>query len=260
MVRMLRASVLASIVCVSFCARGPAGELEIRLKGPRHITLVGAVSRWDADGNPRHAVDGKAKLASPRLDYRATDQGHGDWLCKDLPAGRYDLIVMAAPRLRVEGFIYPPVLEFDEFLKHADGLDAETRATIESDIAQSRHYENKVTPLFMAGNDKYVRVLVQLLRDKPTSYDGEFGQPVATLRHEIWQYTNRYGAWTKEKRTRVVDRLLMGRSELRTWTWVWTPKLGGIDVPEHGRVVVQYTLPSHFPTPTARGLTPMHAP
>ena len=80
-----------------------------------------------------------------------------------------------------------------------------------------------------------------LLRDKPTSYEGDF-PGAATIRHEIWQYSWNYGGWQKEKRTKVLDRAILHRDELRKWTWLWDPKLGGIDVRDKP-ITIDYDLP-----------------
>ena len=155
--------------------------------------------------------------------------------------------------MRVEGFDYPPLEEFDPFLPpDAAEPDEETRDLIVKDIAQSKHYENKVTPLFLAGGDKQVRVLMQLVRDLPTSYDGDYGAPVATIRHEVWQYTNRYGGWVKDKKTRVLDRILMKKEDLQRWTWVWEPRLGGIAMSPESTTVT-CPLPAKDGPPTAHG-------
>ena len=137
-------------------------------------------------------------------------------------------------------------------------VEEETRDFIVDDINKSPHYENKVAPLYLGGDEKAVRVLVMLIRDKPTSYENE-SPGAATIRHEIWQYSWNYGAWQKEKRTKVMDRILMPRDELRKWTWLWDPKLGGIEV--KGRPVsVKYELPELSATPNAtsklKGLYP----
>ena len=100
-----------------------------------------------------------------------------------------------------------------------------------------------------------MRILVQLVRDKPTSYDGDFGAPVATVRHEVWQYTNNYGGWVKDRRTEVLDRILMARSEFQKWTWVWEPRLGGIEVGTKP-VTVTYELPERFDPHEAKGWFP----
>lgn len=248
---------------VTSCLAGPnlrAGELAVQIKGGGGgggVTLVAAIDRWDADGNPKKPVDPKAKIAAPETSVAARRVGDDRWVFPNLPPGRYDLLILAEGPTRIEGFHYPPVLEFDPFLPAQSPPEGQVPETvtgfIRKDIAKSRHYENKVTPLFFAGDAKQVRTLVQLLRDKPTSFDAEFGRPVATLRHEVWQYTNRFGTWSKEKKTRVLDRILMAKSELRRWAWVWDPALGGIEI---GNKPVQlvYSLPRCRDPKLARGL------
>lgn len=232
-----------------------AGSLTVQLDQGESVTFVGAIRRWDVDGNPRKPVDPKAKIDAPSVDAVAERHSSGTWGFSQLESGSYDLVLLVGERTRIEGFTYPPVLEFDPFFTH-DQRPAEKVITwIRNDIAQSRHYENKVEPLFFAGDDKHVRVLVQLLRDQPTSYDGQYGQQVATLRHEIWQYDQLYGAWSKNKRTRVLDRILMGKKDLRRWTWVWDPRLGGIQVSDRP-VRVTYPIADDWTHSGARGLLP----
>ena len=232
-----------------------AADLILELENAADVHFVGAIRRWDADGNPLRPVDPKAAIASPAVDTRGAQVSGGRWILADLKPGRYDLVLLARQRVRIEGFDFPPVLEFDPFFSTTDVPDAAACDWIRQDIAQSRHYENKVAPLFFAGKGEHIRVFVQLLRDQPTSYDREFGEPVATLRHEVWQYTFRYGAWTKEPRTRVLDRVLMAKRELQQWTWVWEPSLGGIQV-QGDPVTVRYRVPARFDPREARGLFP----
>jgi hypothetical protein len=179
----------------------------------------------------------------------------GQWVFADLPPGRYDLVLLRKDRVRVEGFEFAPVLEFDPFLPSDRPPPASAVQGIIKEIAAARHYENKVDALFFAGDEKQVRVLVQLLRDKPTSFDGAAGQPIATLRHELWQFTCQYGGWAKERRTRVLDRLLMPRDQLARWTWVWDWRLGGILITDRP-VQVEYELPAQFAAEAVRGLVP----
>jgi len=235
-----------------------AGDLVVALGGSDSVTKVGAVRRWDDDGNPRVPVDPKARIDAPRVDASAARDASGRWVFRDLAQGRYDLVVITSGKVRVEGFHYPPINEFDPFWpSDAPAPEDETRAFVLNDIAKSRHYENKVSPLFFAAgeNGKEVRVFVQLVRDQSTSFDGEFGSPVATARHEVWQYTNRYGGWVKDRSTRVFDRVLMARAELEKWTWVWEPKLGGIIV-NAAPVTVTFPLPDRFDPRSARGWIP----
>ena len=49
-----------------FSAQVPAASLVVDLGKAEGVTLVGAVSRWDSDGNPRREVDPKAQDRRPR--------------------------------------------------------------------------------------------------------------------------------------------------------------------------------------------------
>ena len=217
-----------------------AARVTVELGNAKNVTFVGAIDRWDSDGNARHKIDPKAKIDAPEVDAEATADG-GRWVFKNLPKGKYDLVILAKGRLRIEGFQYVPVNEFDPFFPPDASTDEETRQFILDDIKKSPHHENKVEPLYLGGDKRAVRVLVSLIRDKPTSYEKEFPR-AATVRHEIWQYSWNYGAWQKEKRTKVLDRLMLDREELHRWTWRWDPKLGGIDV-KGEPITMQFDLP-----------------
>jgi len=245
---------LAASPCLLPAARG--GELTVELGTAQPVALVGAIRRWDADGKARFPVDPKARVDAPRVDAKAVSEGAGRWVFRDLPPGTYDLVIVTSGRARVEGFRYPPIAEFDPFLP-ADSTppDEETRDFILKQIGKSPHYENKVSPLFLAGGEKQVRILVQLVRDRPTSFDGDFGDPVATVRHEVWQYTNNYGGWVKDRRTEVLDRILMPRGKFQRWTWIWEPRLGGIEVAGSARTLA-YPLPERFDPKVHRGWFP----
>ena len=97
-------------------AMARAGDLVVDLGKSAGGSLVGAVQRWDEDGKPRVPVDPKAKIEDPRVDARAVSQGSGRWVFRNLPAGHYDLVILASEKIRVEGFRYPPINEFDPFL------------------------------------------------------------------------------------------------------------------------------------------------
>jgi hypothetical protein len=232
---------LATLAWTIVASTACAAELTIDLGASPGITLVGAFARWDAAGNPRRSVNAAAKIDVPEVLVKAEPGTAGRWTFRNLPPGRYDLVVLAG-KVRVEGFHYPPVLEFDPVLGPGAGVPEEARDAVVTAIGQSKHYENKVEALFLAGDDKQVRALVQLVRDQPTSYDSEYGKPVATIRHEVWQFTWRYGGWAKERRTKVLDRTLLPREELARWTWIWEPSLGGIEVGAKP-ITLSYRLP-----------------
>jgi hypothetical protein len=232
----------------------PAADVTVDLGKSEGVTFVGAIARWDEDGDYRKPVNPKAKIDAPEVAAKAQKQA-SRWVFRNLPAGRYDLVILAKDKVRVDGFHYPPIAEFDPVIAGTASAPEEARETIAKSISKDQHYENKVTPLFMGGDEKQVRVLVQLVRDKETSYDADFGAPVATVRHEVWQYDYKRGVWSKMKRTKILSRILLARSEFRQWTWVWEPTLGGIEV-KTTPVKISYELPSKFDPQTARGWFP----
>jgi len=218
-----------------------AADLTVRVSGDLTIRVLGAVRRWDQDGNPTREVDPNAKIDSPVLDAVAEKTETDVWVLRNLKPGRYDLILLGEGRMRIDGFDFAPVLEFDPFFRGDSRVDEDARAWVEEDVRASRHYENRVEPLYFGGDDKTIRVLVMLVRDLPTSYEGD-SPGAATIRHEIWQYSWAYGGWKKERRTRVLDRCILHRDELRQWTWLWDPSLGGIEIGKEA-VEIVYRLP-----------------
>ena len=232
--------VFAWVVCLFAVDASQAAKLVVTVDGDANsITQLGAFRRWDADGNPTKPVNPNAKIDQPEVDATATKLGNRRWVFNNLEPGTYDLVIMTNDKTRIEGWHYPPVLEFDPFFGPNAPVKDSVKKFIEDDIKKSKHYENKVRPLAMGGDDQVVRVLVSLLRDKATSYKEGLG----TLRFEVWQYTEKYGAWTKEKRTRVLHRLILPVAELRQWKWLWDPKLGQIEVGGAGKTL-EYHLPN----------------
>ena len=227
-----------------------AADLSVELTGGEAVTALGAFRRWDADGNPLRPVNPDARIDAAEVDHRAVHAGGGRWVFRGLPPGSYDLVILAGDRLRLEGWTYAPILEFDPFFPPDAQAPEEARTAIVDHIAQSRHYENKVVPLYLGGDDAAVRVLVMLIRDLPTTYIAGAG----TIRFELWQYTERYGGWVKEQRTRVLHRILLPVDQMRQWTWVWDPRLGGIEVGSRP-LTHRYTVPAG---PALRALPGLH--
>jgi hypothetical protein len=242
----------ASLLLVA--AHANAAKLTVEIADGDGVTFVGAIQRWDADGNARRQPDPKAKIAAPTVDAKALAGEGGRWVFDDLPNGTYDLVILAEERTRIEGFQFVPVKEFDPFIAPDASPEAEARDWILDDVKKSKHYENRVEALYLAGDAKAVRILVMLIRDKPTSYEGEMAG-AATIRHEIWQYSWNYGGWQKEKRTKVMDRVILPREELRKWTWLWDAKLGGIVV-KGEPVTVRTSLAKPVDEKKLKGLIP----
>jgi hypothetical protein len=262
---------VSGFILVSFALAGPrasfAAKVTVDIKSPQNVTFVGALHRWDQDGNLLKKINPKAKIDVPEVDYAAEkvgrlsksshEEGATQWVFKDLPAGKYDLVILADPRTRVEGFEFAPVLEFDPFYPGTATVDEEAREAIVDHIKKSPQYENKVEPLYLGqgkGEHQPVRVLMMLIRDKPTSYEGEF-PGAATLRFEIWQYSWNYGGWAKERRTKVMHRVILHRDELRKWTWLWDPKLGAIEV-KQSPLTIEYEIPAASTEKKLKGLYP----
>ena len=227
-----------------------AAKLTVDLGDAKGIAWVGAVDRWDPAGKPRRPVNPKAKIEAPYVDAKAKDAGHGQWVFDDLKPGRYDLLIFAEGRVRIEGFTFAPVNEHDPFLKIEKQPDAETAKWISDDIRQGRYFENKIETLYQAGDDKAVRLLMLMIRDKRTTYTPGAG----TIRHEIWQYSANYAGWQKERNTQVLDRTILQVDQLRQWTWLRDPKLGGIEV-AGTPVKIEYRLPKKGEK-TLKGLYP----
>jgi len=227
--------VLCFVLALFACA-GPqaayAAKVRVEIKSGQNVTFVGAFLRWDQDGNLRKKVNPKAKIDAPEVDYTAQKESSTQWVFKDLPAGKYDLVILAHERIRIEGFEFAPVLEFDPFYPGTATVEEEARESIADHIKKSPQYENKVEPLYLGqgkGENQPVRILMMLIRDKVTSYESDF-PGAATMRFEIWQYTWQYGGWAKDRRTRVMHRVILHRDQLRKWTWLWDPKLGAVEV------------------------------
>ncbi len=53
-----------------------AARVTVELAGAEGVKSVGAIARWDKDGNARRVPDPKAKIDAPTVDAEAADTGH----------------------------------------------------------------------------------------------------------------------------------------------------------------------------------------
>lgn len=277
--------ILLAIVFMTGHSPLRAGDLTVKLKGDTSgITFFGAIQRWNEDGLAAKAdgspliPDTKAVITAPYADVQGVRQGNGDWQFKNLPAGVYDLILIKGDaKIRLEGFRFAPVLDFDPFLPpdakvlrdvEEDGVvkekvdDAESREFVEKHIKTAPHYENKVVPVYLGGSykkgqpkPKFIRALVMLLRDETTTYEGDMAG-AATIRFEIWQFDDKAGTYVKSRKTHVLHRLILTRDEIRKWAWLWDPALGNIEIPKSGSKTLEYTIPNVADAPNLEGLRP----
>jgi hypothetical protein len=246
-------SILVALLLSTLALPAQAGKLTLDVGKAEGVTMVGAFRRYDEDGNFRikpEDFNKDAKIDVPRVDFQAKHTGGGKWVFDNLPPDQYDLVIMANGKTRIEGFNYPPVLEFDPFFPGDKKANPDHVEWIEKDIRVAPQYENKVVPLYLGGDDKQIRILMMLIRDKANTYIAGS----ATIRFEIWQYDWQYGGWAKSKRTRVLHRVLLQGSDLRQWTWLWDAKLGGIEVKNNPKTI-HYQMPEKGNN-ELKGLTP----
>lgn len=231
-----------------------AGELIVSIEPGEQVARVGIARRFHPDGTLARKVDPKAKFESPYTDRESAGNSAR---FEKLPAGTYDVIIFLKNGTRLEGYHWPIFNEFDD--PEDPVFDTPPPKEIEEylreKIAATSYYENKVTPLAFAGGEDQVRVLMQLLRDDKTSFDQQFGAPVATLRYEIWQFNNNFGGWTRDKHSKVLHRILDAKSNVRKKEWLWVRELGGHTLREDdSSIQLKYRLPKQ--TKTLPGLHP----
>ena len=111
----LATAFLAMAVTFAALNTATAADLTVNLTGSEKINYVGVFQRWDMDGNPTRPVNPEAKIEQPEVDATASNAGGGKWVVKNLKPGKYDLVLMGPGQLRIEGWEYAPVLEFDPF-------------------------------------------------------------------------------------------------------------------------------------------------
>ncbi|KPJ57747.1 MAG: hypothetical protein AMS16_00840 [Planctomycetes bacterium DG_58] len=113
-------------------------------------------------------------------------------------------------------------------------------------------FENKKRVLDLDGTGDRARVLVEKLRDRPTTLPAK--EPTAFWRVEIFHFQKYYGGWNKEKYTVIVRQRVPIR-KLRTYRWMFEKRLGGIRVAADAVTdVTEYEVPSKLDP--ARGRVP----
>jgi len=113
-------------------------------------------------------------------------------------------------------------------------------------------FENKKRVLDLEGTSERARVLVEKLRDKPTTLSAK--EPMAIWRVEIFDFRKYYGGWTKEK-YHVIVRKNVPIRKFRTYRWMFEKRLGGMRVAADSVTTVpQYEIPAELDA--ARGRVP----
>lgn len=100
-----------------------------------------------------------------------------------------------------------------------------------TDVAKKmRTWSDEKHVLAIEGAAGRAKALVKLVRTEPTSYDGEFGEPIAVVRWEIWNFRKYTGSWRREPKAKVLRRFLFPKRKLAELRWEFDPALGGVDI------------------------------
>jgi len=179
-----------------------------------------------------------------RLEFKGRiDPQTGVFVIDNLVDGTYDLVLTTKEGV-IEGVDLrpPPGTECDKPLTEED--KQKIAKWIADNFALGKEFENKGRAIYIEGNGKCCKALVEKIRDRP--FHASKGDGI--WRVEIWIFDNLYGVWRKRQRSAlVIQRKRMPLAELRKLVHVFDPKLGGIDI-VGGKSVKDFTyqLPDKF--------------
>lgn len=189
---------------------------------------------------------GKAAQAQKKMEEMAAKGGFnphtGEFNFTGLLPGTYDIILELGDAT-IEGVNMK--LDFED--QSDEPLTEEDKQAVLDYIRKSQKdfFENKVRGLYVEGNGKHCKVLMERIRDKP--FHADAGD--VTWRVEIWIFDNRTGAWVPRGRSGVdlVLRERMKAEQFKKVTHLFDPKLGGIKLKkESDEVTIEYTIPEKF--------------
>ncbi len=180
----------------------------------------------------------------PVPTYKATfDKDGGVFTVAGLPVGqRYDLIVETTVG-RIEGVDLSPVESDLEKLRrkriraNPREFGDQDRRTIVELITKVEQFENFVRPIYIVGHGDKATALVEKARiqDEDTGkFHSEQGDE-AIWRVELWYFRKWFGGWERVSNVEgVLYRRRMSRSQYDAMNWIFSDKLGGIEVDEAG--------------------------
>jgi len=214
---------LSGLCLLQLAASCLAGDLTGTIRPPGACRSVKAVSR------------------PMKLEYEGViDAKTGRFEIRNLPAGRLDLV------LALDGAVLHGV---DLDMGPHDAADAkltdDDRKTISTWIVDNfrlgKEFENKGRPIYIVGNGKHCKVLVEKIRDR--AFHAGKGQ--AVYRVEIWVFDKLYGTWRKRAHAeQVVLRERLPMADFRKRAYFFDPKVGGIEVGGKGEITtLEYVIP-----------------
>ena len=221
MIRGGGATALA-LAAACLCASGEAlgagtGRIEGRIIPPGAATRVSAIDR-----NVKVPIIAKEV---PVREHKGRVLEGGSRYEITVPPGTYDLHFETTDGLKIEG----ADLRAEGGAK-ADPLKERDLKSIRERVRNMRTFENERSVLAIVGGSKRAKVLVRLVRTKPTSYDGDFGEPLAIFRWEVWNFKKYTGSWLKERKYKVLRRFMVAKRKMHELRWDFRPELGGVDV------------------------------
>ncbi len=232
-----------------------------------HVTCPSCKRQIAARGNAPGKVivcRGCGKKTPVPVYEAKIDRKMGVFEVTGLPHGqRYDLIVTTTLG-RIEGIdLAPHESELERLRRrrvraNPKAFTDEDRQAITELITKVKQFENFVRPLFIRGHGDKATGLVEKARiqDETTGkFHSERGNE-AIWRIELWYFRRWFGGWERLSNVEaVLYRKRMPRSDYDRMAWVFSEKLGGIEVGPAGTApTVSIEVPERLDS--SKGRTP----
>jgi hypothetical protein len=206
----------------------PVGRIEGKIATAGTVVKVSAIDR-----EVRQKAVGR-EVTVREIEGRVL-RGEAKYVIEAAP-GTYDLHVELEGRPRLgdtpsDGRIIEGAdLRSHERPEEPKPLKKRDRDRIAEVVEKMRTWSDEKHVLAIEGAAGRAKALVKLVKTKPTSYDGEYGEPIAVVRWEIWSFRKYTGSWRREPRAKVLRRFLFPKRSLGELRWEFDPALGGVDV------------------------------
>jgi len=232
---------LVTLLCATLflSALADAATIKGKISPPGRCRTIRAVDRKMLKTYEGKYDIGKAAEAEKSMKrYQGNlDVTTGEFILSGLLPGTYDLVLDIG-----EGVIEGVTLKLDLADQSDEPLTDDDKHEVLDYIAKTEFYENKVRGLYVEGNGKHCKALMERIRDKPFHADN--GD--ATWRADVWIFDNKTGAWVPRgiSGKDLVIRERLKRELFQKELHVFDPKLGGIRLKKDSdEVTVNYTVP-----------------
>jgi len=202
----------------------PTGTISLGITSEKTIKAVYALNR---DIPPRK---NKVQVKRFKAHFDAEKKRYG---IKNLAPGAYDIEIV---------FDDAALAGVDLSLKEPDGKqpDEKGKKKIRKFVRDQKAFMDEHTILYMEGDSKRVRVLVDQLRKNKTSYTKR-KKPFVIWRVETWKFVKTYGVWERDgDGTKIILREMIAAEDFDKMTYLFDPKLGGIAVEAGKTSTIEY--------------------